>query len=208
MKRWRQLRCLIIEAREACGAWCRHVLEVERLRQNNPGATIATGVVLPGGGRNIKLGKGAKIEAGAVLDMRLGGSIELGDDALIRRGALLAPWGGQIRMGRECSVNPQSIVYGHGGFCAGDFVRIAANCVVIPANHGLANSGVPICRQPLSQKGIVIGNDVWIGAGATLLDGIHIANGAVVAAGAVVTGDVAENMIVGGVPAKELRKRT
>lgn len=54
---------------------------------------------------------------------------------------------------------------------------------------------------------VVIGNDVWIGQGATLLSGITIGDGAIIAAGAVVTKDVEPYSIVGGVPAKEIRKR-
>lgn len=207
MNRIRQLRILCREAMEVLREWRRHVRAVEELRARNPGADIAADVVLPGGVQNVSLGKGTQIEAGAVLDMRLGGSIDLGHGAQIRRGAVLAPWGGFIRMGNECSVNPYSIVYGHGGFTAGDFVRIAAHCVAIPANHGIEAADVPICKQPVTQKGIQLGSDIWIGAGATLLDGIHIGNGAVVAAGAVVTHDVAAGSIVGGVPARELRRR-
>ena len=54
---------------------------------------------------------------------------------------------------------------------------------------------------------VVIGNDVWIGTGATILQGVHIGDGAIVAAGAVVTKDVEPYAIVGGVPAKLIRKR-
>lgn len=54
---------------------------------------------------------------------------------------------------------------------------------------------------------ITIGNDVWIGAGVILLDGVSIGDGAIIAAGAVVTADVQPYTIVGGVPAKEIRKR-
>lgn len=58
-----------------------------------------------------------------------------------------------------------------------------------------------------SNEDIIIGNDVWIGANAIILPGVHIADGAVIAAGAVVTKDVAPYSIVGGVPAKEIKKR-
>ena len=207
MNRIRQLRMLCREAMEVLREWRRHVRAVEELRARNPGANVATGVVLLGNGRNVSLGPGTLVEAGAVLDLQLGGSIDLGGGAQIRRGAVLAPWGGFIRMGKDCSVNSYSIVYGHGGFTAGDFVRIAAHCVAIPANHGIAALDVPICKQPVTQKGIRLGSDIWIGAGATLLDGIQIGNGAVVAAGAVVTHDVEAGTIVGGVPARELRRR-
>lgn len=61
--------------------------------------------------------------------------------------------------------------------------------------------------EAFGKGGIVVGDDVWIGYGATILDGVHIGRGAVVAAGAVVTKDVEPYTIVGGVPAKPIKKR-
>jgi len=61
--------------------------------------------------------------------------------------------------------------------------------------------------QGITANGIIIGQDVWIGAGARILDGVKIGHGAVVAAGAVVTRSVQESVIVAGVPAKEIGRR-
>ena len=187
--------------------FCRAASALEKLRAQNRGARIEPGVILLGDGGNVRLGAGTTIESGAVLDLRNGGAIVLGEKAVVRRGAILSPWGGEIRMGNSCLVNHYTILYGHGGFTAGDHVMFAAQCVAIPANHGLEASGTPMYLQPLTRKGIALGNDVWIGAGATLLDGIRIGNGAVIAAGAVVHQDVADGAIAGGVPAKEIRRR-
>lgn len=74
----------------------------------------------------------------------------------------------------------------------------------------LSRCGLSYCDEPCYEetKGrIVIGNDVWIGTGAILLDGVRIGDGAIVAAGAVVTKDVPPYTIVGGVPAREIRRR-
>lgn len=156
---------------------------------------------------DVKLGPRAIVMPGAVLKDDRGGSLEIGEGSVIHRGAMLLPYGGFIRIGRRCSVNPYSVLYGHGGLFIGDHVRIAAHCVVVPANHGIALDAGLIADQPLTRKGIRIGNNVWIGAGARILDGADIADGCVVAAGAVVRGRLEPDGIYAGVPARLVRMR-
>ncbi len=204
LQRW---AVYVRSGKTAIGSFFSQAQAVEQLRARNKGATIESGAILLGDCRNVVVGKGSVIESGAILDMRHGGGIHLGANTTIGRGAILSPWGGRIQLGDECGVNHYSIIYGHGGFVAGDYVRIAANCVVIPANHGTAQIDRPIYLQPLSAKGIRLESDIWIGTRATLLDGIQIERGAVIAAGAVVTRNVAAGAIVAGVPARELRRR-
>jgi len=92
-------------------------------------------------------------------------------------------------------------------------IRIGDNFVCGPGifitsdNHGIKRS--PFIReQPGVERDVIIGNDVWIGAYGIVLPGVTIGDGAVIAAGSVVTKDVAPYTIVAGVPAKEIGKRT
>lgn len=147
------------------------------------------------------------IEPGSVLSTEFGGRITLGRHCHVLTGAMLMSYGGDIELGDHCSVNPYSILYGHGGLRIGSFVRFAAHCVIIPANHGIDRDDTPIYLQPLTRKGIQIGTDVWVGTGARILDGIRIGDGAVVGAGAVVTRDLPPYSISGGVPARVIRYR-
>jgi acetyltransferase-like isoleucine patch superfamily enzyme len=155
-----------------------------------------------------KTGADAIIMRGAVLNREQGGTITIGPGTVIHRGAMLIPHGGSIRLGFRCRVNPYSVLYGHGGLTIGDYVRIAAHCVLVPANHGIALDGGLIAEQPMSRRGIRIGNDVWLGAGVRVLDGAVIGDGCVVAAGAVVRGELEPYGIYAGVPAKLVRKRS
>jgi len=98
--------------------------------------------------------------------------------------------------GDNCGIQNYIIIYGHGNLFDGNYARIAAHCVVIPANHVFEDNGVPIHHQPIEKLGIRIGNDVWIGAGVKILDGVEIADGAIVAVGAVVF--VSHKSIVSG----------
>jgi acetyltransferase-like isoleucine patch superfamily enzyme len=145
---------------------------------------------------------------GAVLNREYGGDISIGPGTVIHRGAMLIPLGGFIRLGYRCRVNPYSVLYGHGGLSIGDHVRIAAHCVIIPANHGIALDEGLIAEQPMSKRGIRIGNDVWLGAGVRVLDGAVIGDGCVVAAGAVVRGELEPYGIYAGVPARLVRMRS
>jgi len=155
----------------------------------------------------VKVGRRAIVMPGAVLKDIHGGSLEIGERSVIHRGAMLLPYGGFIRIGRGCSVNPYCVLYGQGGLFIGDHVRIAAHCVIVPANHGTAADGGIIADQPLTKRGIRIGDDVWIGAGARILDGADIGDGCVVGAGAVVRGRLEPGGIYAGVPARLVRMR-
>lgn len=155
-----------------------------------------------------KTGANAVVMRGAVLNREHGGAISLGPGTVVHRGAMLLPYGGFIRLGKRCRVNPYSVLYGHGGLTIGDYVRIAAHCVIVPSNHGIALDGGLIADQPLTKRGVRIGNDVWLGAGVRVLDGAVIGDGCVVAAGAVVRGALERYGIYAGVPARLVRMRT
>lgn len=120
---------------------------------------------------------------------------------------MILSYGGDIRIGDDCSFNPYCVIYGHGGLRIGNSVRIAAHTVIVPANHNFDDPHTPIRLQGLTTKGITIGNDVWIGAGVRIMDGVEIGNGCVVAAGSVVTKSVPNGAVVAGVPAKVIRVR-
>jgi acetyltransferase-like isoleucine patch superfamily enzyme len=100
------------------------------------------------------------------------------------------------------------VLYGHGNLTIGDNVLIAGHCLIIPANHVFTDINIPISNQGETKKGIIIEDNVWIGSGCRILDGITIGTGAIIAAGAVVNKDVLPNTIVGGVPAKLIKNRT
>lgn len=155
----------------------------------------------------IKIGSGTRIYRGAVLDTPLGGEIRIGQNCEIHAGSMLLTYGGNISVGDDCSFNPYSIIYGHGGLTIGNGVRIAAQTIIIPANHSFERTDIYIYKQPETRLGIVIEDDVWIGAGAKILDGVKIAKGSVIAAGAVVNITTEPYGVYAGVPAKLIKYR-
>ncbi len=95
------------------------------------------------------------------------------------------------------------------GTCTiGDYVMMGANVTVITHNHAFDRTDVPMMQQGFEEeRPVVIGNDVWIGDRVVILPGVHVGDGSIIAAGAVVTRDVPPYAIVGGVPAKVIRMR-
>lgn len=110
-------------------------------------------------------------------------------------------FGKNITVGKDVFINACCHFQDHGGVVLGDGCQIGHNVVFATLNHGLA----PEDRQTTYPAPIVLGKNVWVGSNSTILQGVTIGDNAVVGAGAVVTKDVPENTIVGGVPAKVIR---
>lgn len=114
---------------------------------------------------------------------------------------------GPITLAADVSVNPRvSMDGGRAGIRVGEGTRIATGVNVFAFDHGIDPASA-IREQPVRSRGITIGRDVWIGAGAGVTDGVTIGDHAVVGMGAVVTRDVPAWAIVGGVPARVIGDR-
>ena len=105
--------------------------------------------------------------------------------------------GDYTRIGIHCTVI--------GPVCIGNHVNLAQGITVTALNHIFKDSSRRIDEQGVSTKPVVIGDDVWIGANAVILPGVTIGSHCVVAAGAVVTKDVPNHTLVGGIPAKVIK---
>lgn len=114
----------------------------------------------------------------------------------------------KLKLGKHVSINQGCFLSCQGGLSIGDYVSIGHNTSIITTEHTFNDSEKPIKYQPILQKPVSIGNNVWISANVTILAGVSIADGTVIAAGAVVNKDVLEmNSIIGGVPAKHIKYR-
>lgn len=109
--------------------------------------------------------------------------------------------GKNIRVGKRVFINSGCRFQDQGGISIGDDCLIGHNATLVTLNHGFA----PSRRKDLHPTPIVIGRNVWLGANVTVLPGVTIGDNSIVAAGAVVTGDVPENVVAGGVPARVIK---
>jgi maltose O-acetyltransferase len=110
-----------------------------------------------------------------------------------------------ISIGRHCRINEYVFIQ---GARIGDHVMIAPYVTILSSTHRHDRLDIPMIKQE-KRKNItpVIGNDVWIGTKAVIMPGVHIADGCIIGAGAVVTRDTEPYTIYGGVPARKIRSR-
>lgn len=110
-------------------------------------------------------------------------------------------------MGDFVSINQDTIIHSRGGVTIGNHVLMGQRVIINTGDHEYAETTTPIREQRITYKPIRIGNDVFLGMGAIIMSGINIADGTVVAAGAVVTKDTEPRTVVGGVPARVIARR-
>jgi len=173
-------------------------------------AAIEPGVRLRFASR-IRLGHGAYLDEGVYIHACPDGVV-IGDRTLVMHGAVLhvynfrdLPHAG-IRIGRDGLISEYTVIRGQGGVTIGDRVYTSPMTQIIAVNHVFDDPDRPFVEQGITAEGIVIEDDVWLGAGAVVTDGVRIGRGAVVAAGAVVTADVPPHTVVAGVPARVMRE--
>ncbi|MFO7539362.1 MAG: acyltransferase [Chloroflexota bacterium] len=160
---------------------------------------------------NIRLGHGVYLDQGTYLHACPNG-IEIGADSIVMHGAVLhvynfrdMPHSG-IRIGRNSLIGEYTVIRGQGGVTIGDRVYTSPFTQIIAVNHIFDDPKRPFVDQGITAEGIVIEDDVWLGAGAVITDGVRVGQGAVVAAGAVVTKDVPPHTVVAGVPARVIKE--
>jgi acetyltransferase-like isoleucine patch superfamily enzyme len=159
---------------------------------------------------NIRLEKGVYIDSGSYLHACPQG-IEIGAGSIIMHGAVLhvynfrgIPHAG-IKIGKNSLVGEYSVIRGQGGVCIGDRVYTSPFTQIIAVNHIFDDASRSFVDQGITAEGIVIEDDVWLGAGSIITDGVHIGRGAVIAAGSVVTKNVPPHTVVAGVPARVIK---
>lgn len=155
----------------------------------------------------ILIKKGAVIKRGAGVCVEKSAKFFAGEKFFLGRNSFVKCYNGEIFIGNNVSFNAYVFVNGAGGISIGDNVRVGAHTSIIASNHVFIDKALPIVYQGTTCEGIIIQDDVWLGTGVRILDGVTIGKGSVIAAGAVVTKDVVPFSIVGGVPAKIIARR-
>ncbi|MEH0532516.1 acyltransferase [Streptomyces stelliscabiei] len=127
--------------------------------------------------------------------------LRLGADSYIAAHAYVT---GDLTTGTDCTLNPFTVV--RGTVRLGSGVRIGAHTSLLGFNHSTAPDR-PVFRQPLTSRGITVGDDVWIGSHVVVVDGVTVGDHCVIGAGAVVTKDLPAWSVAAGNPARRIRDR-
>lgn len=159
---------------------------------------------------NLRLAHGSYLDEGVYLHATPGG-IDIGRNTIVMHGAILhgynyrdLPHAG-IRIGDDCLIGEYSVIRGQGGVTIGNRVYTSPMTQIIAVNHVFNDPNKPFIDQGITAEGIIVEDDVWLGSAAVITDGVRIGQGAIVAAGAVVTKDVPPHTVVAGVPARVIK---
>lgn len=160
---------------------------------------------------NFILGKNVTIESYTILDGYAAQKIILGDNAKIGSFSKLlstshfSKLGVGLKMGNNSAIGDYTHFGAPGGIEIGNDVIMGSYISFHSENHNFLDTSKLIREQGVTSKGIKLGNNIWVGAKVTFLDGCVVGNNSVVAAGAVVNGVYPDNSVIGGVPAKVIK---
>jgi acetyltransferase-like isoleucine patch superfamily enzyme len=165
------------------------------------------------GKRYIQLGRGATLDRGAVVDgysrrgVRIGARTRIGSFTVISCTSHLSLFGEGCSIGADSGIGDYGWIGAAGGVTIGSNVIMGQFVSFHSQEHEFEDPTTPIRQQGTTQQGIVIGDDCWVGARATFLDGSSVGEGCVIAAGSVVRGEIPPFSVIAGVPARVVRSR-
>ena len=172
------------------------------------GVAFGHGVVLRHP-HKIRIGDGVVVDDLVVLDAKGSDNagITLGDGVFLGRGTILSCKNGDIVLGDRVNIGFHSEIFSGSKVVVGKDGLFAAYTYLVGGGHAFERTDLAVIDQPRSSLGITLGDNVWLGAGAKVMDGVRIGTSAVVGAGAVVTNDLPDGSVAVGVPARVVRTR-
>jgi acetyltransferase-like isoleucine patch superfamily enzyme len=159
-------------------------------------------------GKNITFDRNCYIDALSEHGIEFGNNVSVGKNTTIECTGSLKSLGIGLKVGNNVGLGTHGFFGCAGGVSIGDDTIFGNYVSLHSENHNYDNENIPIRLQGVNRKGISIGNNCWIGAKVTILDGAQIGSGCIIAAGSVVKNGVyLDDSVYGGVPAKFIKKR-
>jgi acetyltransferase-like isoleucine patch superfamily enzyme len=193
----------------ALGLLLRKLLYPLLLGSVGRGVVFGQGVVLRHP-HKIRLGDGVTVDDLVVLDAKgtSNRGIDVGRGVFLGRGTILSCKDGDIAIGDHGNFGFHCEIFSGSTVTVGRHGLFAAQAYLVGGGHEFESGDLAVIDQPRSSRGIVLGDNVWLGTGAKVLDGVTIGSDVVVGANAVVSADLPDGAIAAGVPARVLRHRT
>ncbi len=158
-------------------------------------------------GNFLKIGDFVFISALGKKGISIGNNVGIGSFSQIIVSTSFNNLGEHIKIGNNVGLGEFAYLGGAGGLEIGDDTIIGQYLSCHPENHIATDLTIPIRLQGVTRKGIKIGKNCWIGSKVTILDGVEIGDGCIIAAGAVLTKSFPKHVVIGGVPAKIIKNR-
>lgn len=161
--------------------------------------------------RNIVFGKSVTIDKNCVIDgyssekIEIGNCVKIGAYSTLSSTSHMSKYGKGLKIGNNSAVGQFTEFGAAGGIEIGNDVIMGSYISFHSENHNFENHNLLIREQGVTSKGIKLGNNIWVGAKVTFLDGCIVGDNSVVAAGAVVNNVYPANSVIGGIPAKILK---
>lgn len=156
-------------------------------------------------GKNVTIQENTRIDGYAYEKIILEDNVRIGSYSYITCTSHMSKYGKGLKMGQNSAVGDFTHFGASGGIVIGNDVIMGSYISFHSENHNFQNKEILIREQGVTSKGITLGNNIWVGAKVTFLDGCNIGDNSVVAAGAVVNGHFPNNSIIGGIPAKVIK---
>jgi acetyltransferase-like isoleucine patch superfamily enzyme len=162
--------------------------------------------------KNIKLGKACTIEERVHVDgyakqtVSFGNRVKIGANTKISITSHLENIGTGLNIGHDSAIGEYSYLGCSGGVTIGNDVIMGQYVSFHSQNHNYQDKTRKIREQGVKSEGIEIGNNIWVGAKATFLDGCKVSDNSIVASGAVVTDKFSSGVVIGGVPARVIKE--
>ena len=192
----------------ALGLLLRSKLYPVLLGSTGGGVVFGSNVVLRHPGK-LRLKRNVVIDDNSVLDAKGSDNqgIDIGENVFVGRNTIIYCQNGDVEIGDNANIGSNCQIFSAKKVKIGKNVLIAAYAYLVGGGHIYEDPDVPIIEQGRTASGIEIGDNVWLGASVKVLDGVTIGEGAIIAAGAVVTEDIPSFAIAGGIPAKVIKLR-
>lgn len=192
----------------ALGLLLRSKLYPVLLGSTGRGVVFGSNVVLRHPGK-LRLKSNIVIDDNSVLDAKGTDNqgIDIGDNVFVGRNTIIYCQNGDVEIGNKTNIGSNCQIFSARKVQIGENVLIAAYTYLVGGGHIYEDLDIPIIEQGRTASGIKIGDNVWLGASVKVLDGVSIGEGAIIAAGAVVTEDIPAFAIAGGIPAKVIKLR-